>query len=29
MYAWQFSKAQYTADRNGWTRFATMQNTTT
>jgi aryl-alcohol dehydrogenase-like predicted oxidoreductase len=26
MYAWQFSKAQYTADRNGWTRFVTMQN---
>ncbi|MEZ4516499.1 MAG: aldo/keto reductase [Chloroflexota bacterium] len=26
MYAWQFSKAQYTADLNGWTRFASMQN---
>jgi aryl-alcohol dehydrogenase (NADP+) len=26
MYAWQFSKAQYTAERNGWTRFVTMQN---
>jgi aryl-alcohol dehydrogenase-like predicted oxidoreductase len=26
MYAWQFSKALYVADRNGWTRFATMQN---
>ncbi len=26
MYAWQFSKAQYTAERHGWTRFATMQN---
>ena len=26
MYAWQFSKAQYTARLNGWTRFATMQN---
>ena len=26
MYAWQFSKALYTADLNGWTRFATMQN---
>lgn len=26
MYAWQFAKAQYTADRHGWTRFATMQN---
>ncbi|MGI5469597.1 aldo/keto reductase [Streptomyces sp. CA-132043] len=26
MYAWQFAKAQYTAERNGWTRFATMQN---
>ncbi len=22
MFAWQFSKAQYTADLNGWTRFA-------
>jgi aryl-alcohol dehydrogenase-like predicted oxidoreductase len=26
MYAWQFSKAQYTADANGWTRFVSMQN---
>jgi 1-deoxyxylulose-5-phosphate synthase len=26
MYAWQFAKAQFTADRHGWTRFATMQN---
>lgn len=26
MYAWQFAKAQYTADRNGWTRFVSMQN---
>ncbi|MFF8861031.1 aldo/keto reductase [Streptomyces sp. NPDC015139] len=26
MYAWEFSKAQYTAERHGWTRFATMQN---
>lgn len=26
MYAWQFSKALYTAERHGWTRFATMQN---
>jgi 1-deoxyxylulose-5-phosphate synthase len=26
MYAWQFSKAQYLAERHGWTRFATMQN---
>lgn len=26
MYAWQFSKALYLAERNGWTRFATMQN---
>jgi 1-deoxyxylulose-5-phosphate synthase len=26
MYAWQFSKAQYTARMNGWTPFATMQN---
>src|ERR1700761_8470550 len=26
MYAGQFSKAQYLADRHGWTRFATMQN---
>jgi 1-deoxyxylulose-5-phosphate synthase len=26
MWAWQFSKAQYVAERNGWTRFSTMQN---
>jgi aryl-alcohol dehydrogenase-like predicted oxidoreductase len=26
MYAWQFSKALYTAEKHGWTRFATMQN---
>jgi aryl-alcohol dehydrogenase-like predicted oxidoreductase len=26
MYAWQFSKAQYTARANGWTRFVSMQN---
>ncbi|WP_333776587.1 aldo/keto reductase [Streptomyces sp. IBSBF 3136] len=26
MYAWEFSKAQYTADLHGWTRFVSMQN---
>jgi aryl-alcohol dehydrogenase-like predicted oxidoreductase len=26
MYAWQFSKMQYTADLNGWTRFISMQD---
>jgi aryl-alcohol dehydrogenase-like predicted oxidoreductase len=26
MFAWQFAKAQHTAERNGWTRFASMQN---
>ena len=26
MFAWQFAKAQYTADLNGWTRFVAMQN---
>ncbi|GGW93841.1 oxidoreductase [Streptomyces malachitofuscus] len=26
MYAWQFSKAQYTAELHGWTRFVSMQN---
>ena len=26
MYAWQFARALYTADRHGWARFATMQN---
>lgn len=25
MYAWQFAKAQYTADLHGWTRFIAMQ----
>lgn len=26
MYAWQFAKALYLADRNHWTRFISMQN---
>jgi aryl-alcohol dehydrogenase-like predicted oxidoreductase len=26
MFAWQFSKAQYTAKANGWTPFVSMQN---
>jgi aryl-alcohol dehydrogenase-like predicted oxidoreductase len=26
MYAWQFSKAQYTAQANGWTPFVSMQD---
>ena len=26
MYAWQFAKAQYLAERHGWTPFATMQD---
>jgi len=26
MYAWQFAKMLYLADRHGWTRFASMQN---
>jgi len=26
MFAWQFAKMLYTAEANGWTRFATMQN---
>jgi aryl-alcohol dehydrogenase (NADP+) len=26
MWAWQFSKAQYTAELHGWTKFASMQN---
>jgi 1-deoxyxylulose-5-phosphate synthase len=26
MFAWQFAKAQYTADARGWTRFSSMQN---
>ena len=25
MYAWQFAQALYTADRNGWARFVSMQ----
>lgn len=25
MFAWQFAKAQHVAERNGWTRFVTMQ----
>jgi aryl-alcohol dehydrogenase-like predicted oxidoreductase len=25
MYAWQFAKAQHTADRHAWTRFVSMQ----
>ncbi len=25
MYAWQFAKALFTADRHGWTRFVSMQ----
>ena len=25
MFAWQFAKAQHVADRNGWTRFVSMQ----
>jgi aryl-alcohol dehydrogenase-like predicted oxidoreductase len=25
MFAWQFAKAQHTADLNGWTRFVSMQ----
>lgn len=25
MYAWQFAKAQYAAERNGWTQFISMQ----
>jgi aryl-alcohol dehydrogenase-like predicted oxidoreductase len=25
MHAWQFAKAQHVAERNGWTKFATMQ----
>jgi aryl-alcohol dehydrogenase-like predicted oxidoreductase len=29
MYAWQFAKAQRTADLYGWTRFSSMQTTTT
>ncbi len=26
MFAWQLTKAQYTADLHGWTRFVSMQN---
>lgn len=26
MFAWQFAKAQYTADLHGWVRFISMQN---
>jgi aryl-alcohol dehydrogenase-like predicted oxidoreductase len=26
MYAWQISKALYVAQRNGWSRFISMQN---
>ncbi len=26
MFAWQFSKALYTAERQGWTKFVSMQN---
>jgi 1-deoxyxylulose-5-phosphate synthase len=26
MHAWQFAKAQHTAERHGWTRFVSMQN---
>lgn len=26
MYAWQFAKAQYTAERYGWSKFISMQN---
>ena len=26
MFAWQFSKAQHTAQSHGWTRFVSMQN---
>ncbi len=26
MFAWQFAKAQHTAERRGWTRFVSMQN---
>lgn len=26
MSAWQFAKAQHTAERNGWTRFISMEN---
>jgi aryl-alcohol dehydrogenase-like predicted oxidoreductase len=26
MFAWQFAKAQHTADRHGWAKFVSMQN---
>jgi aryl-alcohol dehydrogenase-like predicted oxidoreductase len=26
MYAWQFQNAQYTAEKNGWSKFISMQN---
>lgn len=26
MYAWQFSKCQYIAEKNGWTKFVSMQD---
>lgn len=26
MYGWQFQKAQYVAEKNGWTKFISMQN---
>jgi len=26
MYAWQFAKAQFVAEKNGWTKFIAMQN---
>lgn len=26
MHAWQFQKAQYVAEKNGWTKFISMQN---
>lgn len=26
MWAWQFQKAQFVAEKNGWTRFVSMQN---
>jgi aryl-alcohol dehydrogenase-like predicted oxidoreductase len=26
MHAWQFAKAQHVAERNGWTKFVSMQN---
>lgn len=26
MFAWQFAQAQFTAERQGWTRFVSMQN---